>query len=106
MFGHGPRANNSSTGGEDASGTVRCGVVREKTLRAFFDGGTDAQALDREAVESIWQPDVAGYWIEDMREDMGDFEVTREMVLKLCDAFLSGALGPRGLQAVGFMMSG
>ncbi len=86
----------------DAIGAVRCKVVKEETLRAFFNGGTDAEALDREAVESSSQVGrVVRYRVEDMDED---FEVTREMLLKLCDAFLSGALSPKGLEAVGFMM--
>ncbi len=76
--------------------------MKEETLRAFFDGGTDAQALDREAVESISPVGkVVRYRIEDMD---AEFEVTREMLLKLCDAFLSGALGPKGLEAVASMM--
>ncbi len=76
--------------------------MKEETLRAFFDGGTDAQALDREAVESISPVGkVVRYRIEDMD---AEFEVTREMLLKLCDAFLKGELGPEGLEAVGFVI--
>lgn len=78
--------------------------MHEKTLRDFFLDRTGPEDLSRDLEGSISMkgPNEAAVTI--VRLGDGDFRVTSEQLLKVCDAVASGVLEPWKLEAVGFCL--
>ncbi len=77
--------------------------VREKTLRDFFTGKTSASKLARDVSGSCVRLSqlVSEVRIADMA---GELEVTRPMLVALCDAILRGEFPPDELKTIGFAL--
>jgi len=75
----------------------------ESVLRDFFENRVSASELARDVFGSVSHPDekTSVVHIQDMEQP---FTVTRKMVVKLCDAALSGDFPPKELQTVGFSL--
>ena len=78
--------------------------MREKTLRDFFLGrvGPDELSRDLEDAINMKGPDEAEVTI--VRLGDGDFQVTIEQLLAVCDAVATGVLEPWKLEAIGFSL--
>jgi len=77
--------------------------MREIILRDFFLGRTTPEALAKDTFGSVKQigPIKFSVEIEDMDEE---FSVTREMLVSLCDAVLSGQFPSHELSTIGFAL--
>jgi hypothetical protein len=77
--------------------------MREQILRQFFEGKSSAIELARDVSGSTKQstPTVSITFVEDMG---GDFRVTSDMGIRLCDAVLSGHLPADSLRTIGFAL--
>src|SRR5713101_7110723 len=77
--------------------------MREIVLRDFFLGRARPLELARDVFGSTKKVGPISFVLE--VEDMQDeFLVTREMLVSLCDAVLSGQLPPQELSAIGFAL--
>jgi hypothetical protein len=77
--------------------------MREQILRQFFEGKSSATELAGDVSGSTRQstPTVSITSVEDMD---GDFRVTSDMGVRLCDAVLSGDLPAESLRTIGFAL--
>src|SRR5713101_131026 len=77
--------------------------MREIILRDFFLGRTTPEALAKDVLGSVKQigPIKFSVEIEDMDEE---FSVTREMLVSLCDAVLSGQFPAHEFSTIGFAL--
>jgi hypothetical protein len=77
--------------------------VQEETLRQFFLGEVDAETLATEVSRSINRVNEieTSFAVQDMEED---FTVTRQHLLQLIAAGLSGQLNEAALNAVAFVL--
>jgi hypothetical protein len=77
--------------------------MREVILRDFFLGHATAEALAKDVQDSVKRLGPIHYSIE--IEDMeAEFSVTREMLVSLCDAVLSGQFPAHELSTIGFAL--
>ncbi|MGH6877893.1 MAG: hypothetical protein ACREHV_11025 [Rhizomicrobium sp.] len=77
--------------------------MREIVLRDFFLGRATSPELARDVLGSTKKVGPISFVIE--IEDMdGAFDVTRAMLVSLCDTVLSGHLPPQDLSAIGFAL--
>jgi hypothetical protein len=77
--------------------------VRETVLRDFFLGSATPLELATDVLGSTKKVGPISFVVE--IEDMGgEFVVTREMLVSLCNAVLSGQLPPQELSAIGFAL--
>jgi hypothetical protein len=78
-------------------------VMREQILRQFFEGKSSATELAGDVAGSTRQSTstVSITSVEDMD---GDFRVTSDMGVRLCDAVLSGDLPAESLRTIGFAL--
>jgi hypothetical protein len=76
--------------------------MKEIVLRGFFEGSVDVRALVIDLTHTV---ETAGktshYRIEDMD---GQFQITAEHLVRLCDAILDGQLDPKALETIGFCL--
>ena len=77
--------------------------MREVILRDFFLGRTTPETLAKDVLGSVKRiaPIKFSVEIEDMDEE---FSVTREMLVSLCDAVLSGQFPAHELSTIGFAL--
>lgn len=77
--------------------------MKELTLARFFQGSATAAELAKDLAGAEKQlPEIeTSVEIEDMP---GDFHVTREMAIALCDAVLCGTLPPEHLATIAFAL--
>jgi hypothetical protein len=77
--------------------------MREETIKRFFLGEVDGNALAKEASASVIRPDkiASEIAIEDMD---GDFTLTRHHLLLLCEEGISGRIGENSLNAIAFSL--
>jgi hypothetical protein len=77
--------------------------MREKVLRDFFECKSSAAELGQDIAGSITRsgPKTSVVSIEDMDTD---FDVTTDMIVRLCDAVLREELLPDALHAIGFAL--
>ncbi len=80
--------------------------MREETLKRYFDDRASAEELKRDLVGSREKVSKMEYRLHIVHME-SDFEVKREHMLKLCDAFLTGELEAESLRIIGsaLMMS-
>jgi len=78
--------------------------MRERILRDFFEGTATAPELARDVAGSTKQTSeiVSVVSIVDMD---GEFTVTSDLAIKLCDAVLRGEIPPGALETIGFALS-
>jgi hypothetical protein len=76
--------------------------MTEKTLRDYFDGEIDSDELSIDLKDSQKRTsyDVTTYYLDKLEE--GEFEVTREHLVKLCDEVISGKLSATDLNTIAF----
>ena len=77
--------------------------LSEETLRDFFVGAVDADALCETMADAVEQVTPAGRRHHAIRAE-GEFEVRPEHLVRLCDAFLNEHLVPEQLQSIAFCM--
>lgn len=77
--------------------------MREHVLRRFFEGKVTATDLSQDLAGSTKKVSalVSHVSIEDMDESLN---VTRSMLISLCDAVLAGSLPPGELRTIGFAL--
>jgi hypothetical protein len=77
--------------------------MKEVSLRDFFLSRISAAELSRNLVgtEEIISPLMTEMHIEDMD---GEFEVTPQMAIKVCDAVLAGELSSESLKSIGYAL--
>jgi len=77
--------------------------MHESTLRDFMTGAATADALRQDLVGTVEQimPKATRVHVVDAK---GDFTVTGEHLVRLCDAVLADSLKPEQLATVGFCM--
>jgi hypothetical protein len=77
--------------------------MREEVLKRFFLGQIDGAELARDIRGSQKRlgPRHSVIHIDDMKEQL---TVTRQMLIKLCDAVISGGLYPDALAIIGFAL--
>ena len=77
--------------------------MNAKTLRGFFVGEVTVETLAME-LRDTWQEN-EGDSVTLLWNDLeGEYPVSVTDLVKLCDAVLSGAIDPDGLEAIGFGM--
>jgi len=77
--------------------------MREQTIAAFLTGETDAEVLNSEALQSIAHYDHIRTAIAIIDMDR-PFIISRDHVIKLCDAAIEGRLSESALNAVAFAL--
>jgi len=77
--------------------------MREQILREFFVGKTSAIKLARDVSGSVARLSQVASEVRIIDMD-ADFEVTRPMLVALCDAVLQGEFPPLELKTVGFAL--
>jgi len=79
--------------------------MKEETLRDYFDNliSTDILYMDVEGSEVKTSPDVIRTHIEDINED-GEYTITRNHLLKLCNDTLNGNLKTNHLTTIAFAL--
>jgi hypothetical protein len=77
--------------------------MKERVLRDFFKGEISADELEKDLLgaQKILSAIHSSWHIEDMDEE---FEVSREMLIAVCDAVLKGVIKPENLRAIGFAL--
>jgi len=77
--------------------------MHEATLRDFFTGAATADALRDDLVGTAEQimPRATRHHVVSLE---GEFTVTGQHVVRLCDAVLAGSLQPEDLATIGFCM--
>jgi len=77
--------------------------MREETIKGFFVGDVDPELLNAEALQAIVQHDdiCSSVAITDMNNSFG---ITRNSVIRLCDAGMSGKLSASALNAIAFAL--
>jgi hypothetical protein len=78
--------------------------MREIVLRDFFLGSVTASVLARDVAGSKKKVG-AVEWVVEIEDMEGQFEVTRLMLVSLCDAVLSGQFPPEELSTIGFALA-
>src|SRR5947208_1805352 len=80
-------------------------MMQEATLREFFLGRALAAELARQLPGSTSRSDVGVTSLHVIPME-GDFDVTSEMAVMLCDAALRGELKPEELETIAFAIVG
>lgn len=81
--------------------------MREETLKRFFLGEVDADALAVDLDGSMAEGrDTTGHRIEDFEASGDGFEVSPEHLVAVCDAVLGGKIAAEYLQLIGFCVVG
>lgn len=77
--------------------------MHESVLRDFLIGGQSATALKNDLAGVVVQTssDVFTQYVTPMKEEL---VITREHVLRLCDAALEGSLAPEDLEPIAFCL--
>lgn len=78
--------------------------MHEKTLRDFFLDRTSAEALSRDLDGSIVMKGKNEAGIKLSLLGDGNFELTPEHLLRICDAVKKGVIEPWKLEAIGFCL--
>ena len=81
-----------------------CGpnVVKEQVLRSFFEGEISAAALAADLIGSaVTEGVVRRHLIENMT---GELTVEPSHLMRVCESFISGQLGPEAIQSIGFCL--
>jgi hypothetical protein len=78
-------------------------ALDERVIRDFFLGKTDAAALAQEAIAAIEHIDETNQVVR-VRDLSAPFPLTREMLVRLCDAVLEGSFPADALVPIGFVL--
>ena len=79
--------------------------MKESTLAAFLSGGTDAVRL-RTGLEDVVGTDTLRSGENLVNDLAADTTIRIDHMVRLCDAYLAGDLGPEHLKAVAFFLVG
>jgi hypothetical protein len=78
--------------------------MRELVLRHFFEGKCSAAELAQDVAGSIKQTSRIASVVSIENMD-GEFSLTADMAVRLCDAVLTGELPPEALHTIGFTLT-
>jgi hypothetical protein len=80
--------------------------MTERTLEKYFNGTATAEQLaeDLKNTQEMASYDLTNYYIEDIKDD-GEYELTPEHLVKLCDDTLNGKLQLKDLNSIAFALN-